>query len=254
MKLLKKTLFYGGLVVFWAWASHSGLWPRTLFPSPLDVGGAIVAGVRDQTLGFALLSSAQRILFGYALSVVAGALLGVIVAQVRLLDENVSPLIVALYSLPGITWLPIATLWFGPTEAAIQFVIVTGGMLAVTWSTIQGIRNLPPIFLRAARTMGVRGFDLHWRVVVPAALPSVVVGMKLGWAFAWRGLMAGELILASPGLGHLLKQANQNHDLSRIVAVMLIIMVSGILVDQLVFTPLEKRVEQLWGYGAAGTR
>jgi NitT/TauT family transport system permease protein len=142
-----------------------------------------------------------RLLEGYLISAVAGVALGVAIRQVPLLDRTVGALIVGLQALPSVCWLPIALLWFGLSQAAIVFVVVMGALLSITVATEQGIRNVPPIYVRAARTMGAKGLGLYLRVVLPAALPSIITGMKLGWAFAWRSLMAAELSLRLRGLG-----------------------------------------------------
>lgn len=152
-----------------------------------------------------------------------------------------------LQVLPSICWLPLAILWFGLSEQAIQFVVIMGAFLSIAIATDGGIRNIPPIYLRAAKTMGIKGLDLYRRVVLPAALPSIVTGMKLGWSFAWRSLMAGELIFVSIGLGHLLQTGRELNDMAQVVAVMMVIAGVGLAFDQLIFAQLERRIRHQWG-------
>ncbi|MGE3524232.1 MAG: ABC transporter permease, partial [Candidatus Dadabacteria bacterium] len=122
-----------------------------------------------------------------------------------------------------------------------------GSLFAVTIGVDTGVKNVPPIYLRAARTMGAHWFDLYTKVIIPAAMPSIISGLKQGWSFAWRALMAGELLYVSIGLGHLLTMGRELNDISQIIAVMIIIIVIGITVDRLVFTKLENRVRERWG-------
>lgn len=130
---------------------------------------------------------------------------------------------------------------------AVQFVVVMGALIAIAIATDSGVKNISPIYVRAARTMGVRGLDLYTRVIFPAALPSVVTGMKLGWSFAWRSLMAGELLFVSIGLGHLLQIGRELNDMPQVLAVMFIIAVIGLFFDQILFNRLEKHIRRKWG-------
>ena len=125
--------------------------------------------------------------------------------------------------------------------------VVMGAILAVAIATDSGIKNVSPLYIRAARNMGVSGAKLYARVILPAALPSIVTGMKLGWSFAWRALMAGELLFVGLGLGHLLMVGRDLNDMSQVVAVMLIIITIGMVTDRLVFARLENRIRARWG-------
>jgi sulfonate transport system permease protein len=205
------------------------------------------AGLSDGSLLIGMAVSMKRIVIGYGFSIVAGTLLGVIIGSVRLLDETVGSLIQGLQALPSICWLPLAVVWFGLNEGAILFVVVMGALLAVAIATDAGIKNVSPLYVRAARNMGVRGIALYRRVILPAAFPSIVTGMKLGWSFAWRALMAGELLFVGLGLGHLLTVGRDLNDMSQVVAVMLVIVAIGMLADRLIFARLETRIRARWG-------
>ena len=249
--LLKKFIFYTLLILLWEWAYQLKLWPPYLFPSPQDVLQSLSAGFGDGSFLIGAGRSLQRILIGYSISLVFGAAIGILVGRFKILDETVGSLLTALQVLPSICWLPLAILWFGLSETAIQFVVVMGALLSISIATDSGIKNIPPLYIRAARTMGIKGIDLYTRVIFPAALPAVVTGMKLGWSFAWRSLMAGELIFVSLGLGHLLQMGRELHDMPQVVAVMVVIMGIGLTFDQLIFAPIEKRVRRLWGTSRA---
>lgn len=194
--------------------------------------------------------SLKRILIGYTISLALGTLLGILIGRFRILDETLGSMIIGLQALPSICWLPLAILWFGLSEAAIQFVVIIGAILSITISTDDGIKNIPPLLIRAAKTMGTKGPDLYFRVILPAALPSMVTGMKLGWSFAWRSLMAGELLFVSLGLGHLLTIGRELADMNLVVAVMLVIVFIGVMVDRLIFARLENVVMERWGLKA----
>jgi len=122
-----------------------------------------------------------------------------------------------------------------------------GALLAITTATEAGVKNTPPLYLRAARNLGARGWKLYALVIFPAALPEIITGMKLGWSFAWRSLMAAELLYVSLGLGHLLMMGRELNDMSQVVAVMLVIIAIGLVVDRLIFAPIETRVRARWG-------
>jgi len=164
-----------------------------------------------------------------------------------LVKDTVGGLVLSLQSLPSLCWLPLAVLWFGLSEKAIIFVVVMGSFLAVTINTEAGVRHVPKIYLMAGRNLGARGYRLLLYVVLPASLPHVVTGLKQGWAFAWRSLISGEMIFVSLGLGHLLMMGRDLNDMSRVLAVMTVIMAIGYLVDRLIFENLEVHIRHKWG-------
>ncbi|MGA2819454.1 MAG: ABC transporter permease [Anaerolineales bacterium] len=223
------------------------LWPPYIFPSPLSVAQSLWAGFSDGTFPIGVGVSLRRIAIGYGLSVILGLLLGLLLGRVKLVEQAIGPLILGLQALPSICWLPLAILWFGLSETAILFVVVMGAVLSITLATADGVRNTPPLYIRAARTLGSRGARLYRDVVFPAALPAILSGMKLGWSFAWRSLMAGELLYVSLGLGQLLSLGRELNDMSRVLAVMLVIVAIGLSVDRLIFRPAEDRTRERWG-------
>ncbi|MGH7891861.1 MAG: ABC transporter permease [Thermodesulfobacteriota bacterium] len=246
-KIILLTVFYLLIIAIWEGVAALKLWPSYLFPSPLGVLSSLVAGFQDNSFTIGILVSMKRVLIGYGLSVAGGLLIGLAIGRVKVLDETVGTIVLGFQALPSICWLPIALLWFGLSESAIVLVVVLGSLFTVTIGVDSGVKNVPPIYLRAARTMGAGGFDLYTKVIIPAAMPSIISGLKQGWSFAWRALMAGELLYVSIGLGHLLTMGRELNDISQIIAVMIIIIVIGITVDRFVFTKLENRVRERWG-------
>ena len=243
----RKLIFFATLIAIWQIAASSGLWAEYIFPSPLSVAQTLARGFQNGTFIVGIVTSLQRLLIGFGISAVIGIVSGLALGRVKLLDETFGALVLGLQTLPSICWLPLALLWFGLSETAILFVVVMGALLAITTATEAGVKNTPPLYLRAARNLGARGWKLYALVIFPAALPEIITGMKLGWSFAWRSLMAAELLYVSLGLGHLLMMGRELNDMSQVVAVMLVIIAIGLVVDRLIFAPLETRVRARWG-------
>ena len=245
--LVRKIVFYAGLLIIWQALVWLGFWPQYIFPAPLGVLQKIIRGTQNLTYVYGILASMQRILVGFGLSAVAGILLGLALGRIKVLDETLGSLVLGLQTLPSICWLPLSLLWFGLSETAILFVVVMGALLSITTATEAGVKNTPPLYMRAARNLGARGWKMYALVIFPAALPSIITGMKLGWSFAWRSLMAAELLYVSLGLGQLLTMGRDLNDMNQVVAVMLIIIMIGLVVDRFVFSPIEVRVRERWG-------
>ena len=246
-KVLQQIVFYALLIALWQFLFSLKLWPQYLFPSPAQVLETLKNGFLDKTFLFGILISLKRLCVGYAISIFFGILLGIFIGKVKILDDTLGGFFVGLQTLPSICWLPLAILWFGLNESAITFVVVMGSLLSVTMATDSGVKNIQPIYLRAGLNMGATGMRMFTHVVLPAALPSILMGLKQGWSFAWRSLMAGEILFVSLGLGHLLNMGRELNDMSQVIAVMIVIVAIGVFMDMLVFGSLEKRVRQIWG-------
>jgi len=244
---LRRALFLVGLLLAWEAASRLGLWRPWIFPSPSAIGQSLWSGIVDGTIPRGILTSMRRLIVGYLFSLAGGVGLGLLLARSRPLRESVGTVVTGLQALPSICWLPLALLWFGLSETAILFVVVAGSLLAITVATEAGVSNVPPLYVRAARTMGARGATLYLRVILPAALPAILSGMRLGWTFAWRSLMAGELLFVSGGLGQLLATGRELGDMSRVMAVMVAIVTLGLVTEVLIFQRLDARVREVWG-------
>jgi NitT/TauT family transport system permease protein len=240
-------LFFIALVLLWEGVFLLGIWPPYLFPSPLTVLRNFLVGFFSGNYLLAIFMSLRRIAIGYGISLVIGIPFGLFLGRIRFLQDTVGAMLLGFQALPSICWLPLALLWFGLSEDAITFVVVMGAVLSIVLSTADGVKNTPPLYLRAAKTMGTKGLDLYMRVVLPAALPSILSGMKIGWSFAWRSLMAGELLYVSLGLGHLLSIGRELNDMGEVVAIMMIIIALGLTIDFLLFARGEKVLRERWG-------
>ena len=232
-------------IMLLAWGGVSVAFPG--WPSPVTVGRILWGDLVDPAFQAALGGSARRMLVGYALVMVIGISGGLLLGRFRFLDQLVGSLAVATHAIPGAAWVPLAIVWFGASERAVIFTILLGAVGIVVVNTDTGIREVPPLIVRAARTMGARGVKYFWFVVVPAAIPKIVDGLRLAWAFGWRALMAGELLTSVSGLGQLLSRVAKAQQLDQLLAIMLLIALIGIAVDGLVFKRLEHEVRVRWG-------
>lgn len=250
-RLSKHVIFYGVLIGLWILLAALKIWPPYVFPTPQGVFDSLRAGFQDHSFYIAIAVSMKRMIVGYALSVVLGMILGLGVASNKFLEETMGGLLVSLQSLPSICWLPLAVLWFGLTEKAILFVVVMGSLLSVTIAMETGRQQMPKIYGMAGRNLGARRFRLFWYVLLPASLPYIVSGLKQGWAFAWRSLISGEMIFVSLGLGQLLMMGRDLNDMSQVIAVMILIIAIGYIVDGLVFKTIERHLQRKWGLATA---
>lgn len=220
-------------------------------PAPADVLGSLRDNISNGLIIDALRVSLVRMAVGFSISFVLGSALGLLTATSRVLEEALGGLVLGLQSLPSITWLPLAVVWFGLTEAAIVFVVLMGSTFSIAWSAQSGMRGLPPLWSRVAGTLGASRWQAFRYVIVPAMVPSMVRGMKQGWSFAWRALMAGELLVTAGGLGRLLDAGRRSNDLSMVFSMMFVIIVVGVAVDRLLFGRAEAWVRERWGFSAA---
>src|SRR6266550_1214238 len=177
------------------WAIVSAVTDSTAIPSPSTVWSAFLAGMRDGTLPDAAVKTLIRLAFSFVVAVAFGTALGLALALNEFARRAIRPLIVALQITPFVAWVPLAVIWFGATERAVVFVAIVGSFPAMTLATIQAIRNVPPLYERTGRTLGARGWTLYRSIVFPAAMPGVMAGLQQAWGFAWKALMAGELMV-----------------------------------------------------------
>ena len=243
-------LFFAMLVGLWEVAVRSGRWSVVLLPSPLYVAEYLWGALLDGSLLEAAWVTLRRLLVGYAAGVLIGLPLGLLTSISQSLEDTVGALALGLQTLPSVCWVPLALVWFGQTESAMLFVVIMGTVWSVIIATDYGARSIPPIYARAARTMGSEGFHKWTRVILPASLPFLVTGMKQGWAFAWRSLMAAEIyvtILTGFGLGHLLHYGRELNAMEQVIGIMIVIVLIGLLADRLLFSPWERFLHRRWG-------
>ncbi len=241
--------FFALLLGLWQVVSSLELWSDVIFPPPKEVADALVLGIRDATLTTAIKDSMQRLCIGYGTSLIIGIPLGLLLGRKQLLDDTIGSLAVGFQALPSICWLPLAVLWFGLSETAMQFVIIMGSLMSLILAVRDGVKNIPTLYLRAAPILGATGWRFYRYILFPASLPAIMTGAKLGWSFAWRSLMAAELLYVTSGIGSTLMMGRELHDMALVVAAMIIIIFIGLLTDRLVFRVAEGFVHRRWGVG-----
>jgi NitT/TauT family transport system permease protein len=220
------------------------------FVPPGDAVKALWDGLVTKEFLVALRDSMWRILYGFALALVIGGTLGTSLAYSRHANWFFGPLVLGVQSLPSICWMPVAVLWFGLGEKAILFVVLMGSLGSITMATRDGLRQVPVTYHRVAGTFGASLTQHLLWVSLPAALPSFVSGLKQGWSFAWRSLLAGELLYSVAGVGALITQARDMADYPRMFAAMILIVCVSVAVDKFLFTRLEQHVRVRWGLAA----
>jgi len=245
-------IFFAAIIALWQLMVASERWSPMLLPSPLSVAEYLRSALLDGSLVEATLVTVRRLFTGYAIGVLIGLPLGLLTSTSLFFKDTIGSMALGLQTLPSVCWIPLALLWFGQTEGAVFFVVIMGTVWSVVIATDTGARTIPPIYARAARTMGSEGFHQWTRVILPASLPFLVSGMKQGWAFAWRSLMAAEIyvtILTGFGLGHLLHYGRELHAMDQVIGIMLVIVVVGLLADKVLFAPWERFLHRRWGTG-----
>ncbi len=261
----------------WYFVTKTERWSPALFRSPVEVGlwlwngfglsylthsfqsapgvkapQSLWEAVQQASYPSAILASMKRLIYGYGIAVAVGFPLGLLVARFRLADKTIGWMSVSLQSLPSICWVPLAMLWMGRFgEAPILFVTIMGALFATVVAVADGIRQVPPLMARAGRTLGANSARLYFSVLLPSALPGIVTGLKIAWSFAWRSLMAAELIVNLTSLGNLLEIDRSNGDMEGVVATILVIIVIGLATQALLFAPVEKRLRTLWGLNSS---
>jgi NitT/TauT family transport system permease protein len=253
-RVLSCILFFGALIYLWHFLVARGTWSSILLPEPSAVWDYLVGAMKDGTLLRASAVTMRRLLIGYGIGIALGIPLGLLTARFRLFSDTIGVLALGLQTLPSVCWVPLTLLWFGQTESAMLFVVVMGSLWSMVIATDNGVRNVPPIFSRAARTMGAKPIYTLVFVMLPASLPFIVSGMKQGWAFAWRSLMAAEIyvtILTGYGLGQLLDNGRALSAMDQVIGIMIVIIVIGLLADKILFSPWERFLHHRWGTGRA---
>ncbi|NUP17540.1 MAG: ABC transporter permease [Streptomyces sp.] len=246
-KVLPPVVAVALVLAVWQFLVSSGIaGDPTKLPAPADVWGELRESWLQGTLHEYIWTSVSRGLLGFLLALAIGTPLGLVVARVRFVRAALGPILSGLQSLPSVAWVPPAVIWLGLNDRMMFAVILLGAVPSIANGLVSGVDQVPPLFLRAGRTLGATGLKGTWHIVMPAALPGYLAGLKQGWAFSWRSLMAAEIIASSPdlgvGLGQLLENGRNTSSMSMVFFAILLILVVGIAIDLLIFSPLERRV------------
>ena len=233
----------------WQVVVWSGWRPDYVLPGPVAVFRRLSEDLAHVDFYVGVAITLRRALVGYVIAAAAGSAIGLVVARVAVLRRAIGSAILGLQSMPSIAWFPLAILLFQQSETAIIFVVILGAAPAIAAGLLSGVDHVQPLLIRVGRVMGARGLVLYWHVILPAALPAFVGGLKQGWAFAWRSLMAGEIIVIvshSPSIGQQIQFARDLADAEQLLAIMIVIFVIGVVIDSL-FGTLDRAIRLRWG-------
>lgn len=239
--------FYLLLFALWQLVIVLQWTPDYLFPSPAQVFKRLYELIREGLLWPSVQATLTRMAIGFSIAGAIGLIIGLLMGVSVIAHSCMKSLFLGLQTLPTAAWVPISLLLYGLKPQSIYFVIVMSGAPAVAIATADGILNIPPIYLRAARTLGTPRFMMPFRVILPAALPSIVTGIKLGWTLGWHGAVSAELIKSSVGLGYLLYMGRELNDAPQVLAIMMVTILFGLLLDRFLFGIIERRIRRRWG-------
>lgn len=242
-------------VLLGVWQIVAMVHPSIAMPPPGDVWASFLEQARQGTVTNAVVTSLQHGAEGYAIAILAGTPLGLLIARVSVVRLAIGSIVSALQTLPSVVWVPLAFVWFRPSTTMVLFVVVMGALPSIAGGMVSAVDHIPPLLLRVGASVGAHGIDLYRHIIIPAALPGYIAGLKQAWAFSWRSLMAAEIIATGPdlgrGLGQLLDNGHDLADFPLMFAAVLVILTVGVLVDALVFAPLDRGVRRRRGLSAA---
>ena len=241
-------LFLTAFVGLWQLVTVLELWPKTLLPSPTQVAISISELIANNSLAIGIGTTLWRLAAGFAISIAVGGIVGLAMVKFQGFGKTMGSFAVGLLTFPSIAWVPFSILLIGFNDFGILFVVIMASVFSVMISTYSAVRNVPPIYIRASKNMGAHGFALFRHVMIPAATPPLIMGMRQAWSFAWHALIAAEMLITTLyGLGHVLAVGREFNDMSQIIAVMITIFVIGLLFDRIIFLRLEEKVRSRWG-------
>lgn len=239
--------FYILLIGVWQILFTLRIIPDYLFPSPWQVSKRLWELAAENYLWPSLKATFTRMGIGFSIAASLGLSVGLCMGMSSIINSCLKSLFLGLQTLPTAAWAPVSLLLFGLSDHGIYFVIVMSSMPAVAIAASDGILNIPPIYLRVARTFGTPGYAMPFRVILPGSLPSIVTGLKLGWTLAWHGGVSAELIKSVVGLGFLLSMGRELNDAAQVIGIMVLTILFGLLLDRFVFGLVQKRIRVQWG-------
>ena len=239
--------FYLLIIAVWQALFSAQIIPDYLFPSPQQVAQRLWELATDNYLWPSVRATFERMGIGFGIAASVGLLIGLLMGVNRMVNSCLRSLFLGLQTLPTAAWVPVSLLFFGLSDHGIYFVIIMSSAPAIALATSDGIQHIPPIYLRAARTLGTPGYAMPTRVILPASLPSIVTGMKLGWTLAWHGGVSAELIKSTIGIGFLLQMGRELNDAAQVIGIMVLTILFGLLLDRFFFGLIQKRILIRWG-------
>src|SRR6188472_4805842 len=242
------TLFIAVFIGIWQIVFLLNVWPKVALPSPAMVSSSFEGLIQDRTLIDGIAVTMYRLIIGFSISIIVGIVIGLAMVKFSGFGKTMSSFAVGLQSFPSVAWVPFAILLIGLNDFGILFVVIMSSVFSVMMSTYSGISNISPIYIRAARNMGAKGFSLFRYLMIPAATPALIIGIKQAWSFAWHALIGAEILMAAAvGIGHILLVGREFQLMDNIIASMITIFALGMLFDKVIFAKLEDKVREKWG-------
>jgi NitT/TauT family transport system permease protein len=246
--LASTAAFLVGFLAIWEVIFLLGVFPVVSLPSPLMVGQSLLDLIQEGTLGYSIAVTMLRLFVGFLTAIMIGVGVGLVMVKFTYFGKTMNSFAVGLQSFPSIAWVPFAILLIGLNDSGILFVVIMSSVFSIMISTYSGVRNIPPIYLRSATNMGAKGISLFRHVMLPAATPSLIIGIRQGWSFAWHALVGAEMLITTlVGLGYILAVGREFSNMSQIIAAMIVIFTIGLVFDRVVFTKIEEKVRDRWG-------
>ena len=246
--LASTAAFLVGFLAIWEVIFLLGVFPVVSLPSPLMVGQSLLDLIQEGTLGYSIAVTMLRLFVGFLTAIMIGVGVGLVMVKFTYFGKTMNSFAVGLQSFPSIAWVPFAILLIGLNDSGILFVVIMSSVFSIMISTYSGVRNIPPIYLRSATNMGAKGISLFRHVMLPAATPSLIIGIRQGWSFAWHALVGAEMLITTlVGLGYILAVVREFSNMSQIIAAMIVIFTIGLVFDRVVFTKIEEKVRYRWG-------
>ncbi len=247
-ELANTILFIIAFIGIWQLIYLLGIWPKISLPSPLMVAESFYELLQNNMLIIGIGMTMYRLTIGFIISIVIGVAIGLLMVKFPGFGKTMGSFAVGLQSFPSIAWVPFAILLIGLNDIGILFVVVLSSVFSVMMSTYSGIRKIPTIYIRAAKNMGAKGFHLFRYLMIPAATPALIDGIKQAWSFAWHALIGAEILMAaSIGIGHILLVGREFQSMNQIIASMITIFAIGMIFDRVIFMKIEDRVREKWG-------
>ena len=240
-------LFIAVFIGVWQLVFTLGIFPKISLPSPTMVAETFVKIIFNGTLFWGVGVTLGRLLAAFAVSITLGTLVGFTMIKFKSFGKTLNSFSAGLLAFPSIAWVPFSILLIGFNEFGIMFVVVMSSVFSIMISTYSSIRNIPPIYLDAAKNMGAKGFSLFRHVTIPAATPSLIIGLRQAWSFSWHAVIGAEILMSIVGLGHILSVGREFLDMSQVIASMITIFTIGLLVDRFLLHKLEDKIRAKWG-------
>jgi NitT/TauT family transport system permease protein len=240
-------LFLAIFVGVWQTVFMLGIWPAVSMPSPVMVAWSFAKIISNLSLPEGVVVTLGRLVAAFVVSIALGTLIGLAMIKFKGFGKTLNSFSAGLLSFPSIAWVPFSILLIGFNDLGIMFVVIMSSIFSVMISTYSSIRNIPPIYMDAAKNMGAKGFALFRHVTIPAATPSLIIGLRQAWSFAWHAVIGAEILMSVVGLGHILSVGRDFLDMGEVIASMITIFAIGLVVDRLLFYKLDYRIRRKWG-------